>query len=163
MISFSISGCEGMDASTMEMMMSFMSGLSGSYSGTSFNMSGGQGGSSAQNWGAVGGQLSSMWMSQSENNQEGRGMTSMLQANQIAYDSSMSYNQKSLSNSSSSKNSKTSKDSKSSKSSKSDDKDQSWLSKGWSKVTNKIGSMDAQEFNKYGKKAGKLLKKNQDK
>ncbi len=85
-ITFSITGCE-MDENTMGMFMSFMSGFTGS-SGSAFNASSMSGGQSQQNqqWAAMGGQMSNMWMSQSENNQQGRGMSSMLQANQIAFD-----------------------------------------------------------------------------
>lgn len=98
MVTFSVTGCE-MDENSMGMLLSFMGGLSG-YSGTAFNTTGGTGG---QQWAQAGSQIHGMWMSQSENNQEGRNMTSMLQANQIALDYSASQNKKTSTQSSTSK------------------------------------------------------------
>ena len=81
LVSFSTTGCE-MDAASMEMIMSFLGGLSG-YTGSAFNSSGN---SDNQQWAMAGSQIQKMWMSQSENNQQGRGMSAMLQANQMSVD-----------------------------------------------------------------------------
>jgi len=86
-VAFSVTGCE-MDENSMGMLLSFMGGLTGN-TGTAFN---GSGGAEAKQWGQIGSQMSGMWMSQSENNKDGRDMSAMLQANQSAYNFSMSLN-----------------------------------------------------------------------
>lgn len=149
-VAFTTTGCE-MDENTMGMLMSFMGGLTGGYSGGGFNTAGGSGG---DQWAQMGGQLSSMWMSQSENNQQGRDMSSLLQVNQMALD----YSTKSGQNQSQSTSQSTDKGGSSDKDSKSTEK-QSF----WDKVGDKFNDIDAKDIEKVGKYAQKYINKGDSK
>lgn len=144
---FATTGCE-MDENTIGMLMSFMSGLSGGYSGGGFNTAGGSGG---DQWAQMGGQLSNMWMSQSENNQQGRDMSSLLQVNQMALDYSVQSGQSPSQNSSQSSNN--------SGGSTNDGKTTEQKATWGSKITDKLSNLDAKDWEKVGNFATKYINK----
>lgn len=149
-VAFTTTGCE-MDENTMGMLMSFMGGLTGGYSGGGFNTAGGSGG---DQWAQMGGQLSSMWMSQSENNQQGRDMSSLLQVNQMALDYSVQSGQSPSQTASQSSD----KGGNSGNESKPEEKKSFW-----GKVGDKFNDIDAKDIEKVGKYAQKYLNKGDSK
>ena len=144
-LSFSASGCD-IDPAMMEMIMSFVGGFAG-FDGTAFNGEGGNTGN--QGWAMAGSQLRDMWMSQSENSQDGRDMSSLLQANQTALDYSLDRGQPSATE----QNNSGTGTGDTNTSQTSEKKDSLW-----DKAMDKVSNLDADDWSKimeYGSKLNK--------